>query len=271
MRQLVWLLLLANLGMLAWLLTQPEPQTARYRPVPVPPGIEPLVLLSERSVKTAGSKPAAADAAGAVSPDDQQASGSAGQASQGGALREAAGTESTAVAAQEIVTPEPEAAQEAEAAPEPRPEPVCQAVGPFMQEADAEAISQKLSATGYPSNLRTGEVRNPAGYWVYLPAMPRAEARRIVAELDDHGMTDYYIGKQNYISLGIFSGKEKAQVRLEQIKRLGFDPVLDRRFRTRTVYWVDIVQGEVPLLGSPIWSDIQAQHTEIRVQRISCE
>ncbi|MGD8673992.1 MAG: hypothetical protein PVH86_11765, partial [Thiogranum sp.] len=51
MRHLAWLLLLANVGMFVWILTQPEPQVPQYRPLPVPPGVEPLVLLSERAVK----------------------------------------------------------------------------------------------------------------------------------------------------------------------------------------------------------------------------
>lgn len=255
MRQLAWLLLLANLGMFAWLLTQPEPQITRYRPVPVPPGIEPLVLLSERST---GTDKAGADAHHAAPPAEQQV---------------AAVADAPDDAPESDTQPE---TVEADATPPveqlaPAPEPVCQTVGPFMKETDAKGISRKLAELGYQPSLRTGEVRIPAGYWVYMPSMRAAEARRIVAELDAHGMTDYYIGKQNYISLGIFSGKRKAQVRLEQVKALGFDAILDQRFRTTTVYWVDIREGETPLLGSAVWPDIQAQYAEVRVQRISCE
>lgn len=258
MRQLAWLLLLANLGMLAWLVTQPEPQPARYRPVPVPPGIEPLVLLSERSFNTT-------TANDQVAPETAASSGAQHDAE----VSEDADRVPSAEIGEERDADEPDITSVAQAAAVP--EPLCQAIGPFMQQADAEGVGQQLAALGYQPSLRTGEVRNPAGYWVYMPAMPAAEARRIVAELDAHGMTDYYIGKQNYISLGIFSGKKKAQMRLEQIEQLGFDAILDQRFRTRAVYWVDIRQGGVPLLVSEIWPQIQAQHTEIRVQRISCE
>lgn len=274
MRHLVWLLLLANLGMFVWLLTQPEPQHAQYRPVPVPPGIEPLVLVSERSAHRAGGKGAAAQAEPADTP--VETSDSAAAADQ---LAEAPAVVADVSALAEAPQEDKPADESAEHpggsdAGKPAavaPEPVCQAIGPFMKQADAGDINDRLAQLGYRPSLRSGEVRNPAGYWVYMPAMPAAEARRIVAELDKHGMTDYFVGKQNYISLGIFSGKSKAQLRLEQIESLGFDATLDQRFRTRTVYWIDLAQGDGTLLGSEAWSEIQAQHADIRVQSISCE
>ena len=58
---------------------------------------------------------------------------------------------------------------------------------------------------------------------------------------------------------------------LEQIKKLGYDAVLDQRYRTRVVYWLDIEEQGQPLLGSGVWEKILAQHTDIRVQRVSCE
>ena len=264
MRYLVWLLVLANLGMFVWVLTQPEPQPPSYRPAPVPPGVEPLVLLSERP---AGRRTNKADNAGGAAPegvqpeDDGQAAASPpAEVPQPQASAEAAVNEA-------VVETETDDSKQTDTPPEP----VCQAVGPFMNQTDAEAVSTQLAELGYQPNLRTAEVRNPAGYWVYMPAMPAAEARRIVAELDAKGMTDYYIGKQNYISLGIFSGKRKAQVRLDQIRSLGYDAVLDQRFRTRTAYWIDIVRGAEPLLATAAWQDILSQHADIRVQHISCE
>jgi hypothetical protein len=262
-RYLAWLLLLANLGMLVWLITQPEPQPVRYRPIPVPPGIEPLVLLSERPANTAV----------AVQEQNRPQVPRSPQETVPPAVSDVAAVDATK--AEEAGEPEADKVQgagtDAAAQPAAAVEPVCQAIGPFLKEADASAVGEQLSKQGYQPHLRTGEVRNPAGYWVYMPAMPAAEARRIVAELDAHGMTDYFIGNQNYISLGIFSGKTKARVRLKQIQALGFDAILDQRYRTSTVYWIDIEQGPLSLLGSDLWSEIQSQHMDIRVQRISCE
>ena len=147
----------------------------------------------------------------------------------------------------------------------------CQTVGPLLEKNDATKLAAQLSAQGYASHIRTGEVRNPSGYWVYMPAMPAAEAHRIVAELDAHGLSDYYIGKQNYISLGIFSRKDKAQRHLDEIRKLGFDAVLDQRYRTSDVYWLDVEKSDVPLAGSDVWAQIQRQYPDIQTQRVNCE
>jgi hypothetical protein len=266
-RHLAWLLLLANVGMFVWIFTQPEPQVPQYRPIPVPPGVEPLVLLSERTVKT-GAVPDAGTHEQHTAPTVQTAqsppdrAGEADSAAGGGA----AGTDGSAgdqsVGRGEVT---PDAGEEA------RQVSSCQTVGPLLERGDATTLAAQLAAQGYASHMRTGEVRNPSGYWVYMPAMPAAEAHRIVAELDAHGLSDYYIGKQNYISLGIFSRKDKAQRHLDEIRKLGFDAVLDRRYRTRDVYWLDVEQGTMPLLASEVWAQIRKQQPDIRVQRVSCE
>jgi hypothetical protein len=151
------------------------------------------------------------------------------------------------------------------------PEISCQTVGPLLLEYEASELEALLAEYGYDPHQREGEVREPSGYWVYMPAMPADEARGIVSRLDAHGMDDYFIGKQNHISLGIFSRRDKAQYRLDEVRALGIDAILDQRYRTRTVYWLDITERGAPLLGSPIWKNILQQHTDIRVQRVSCE
>ncbi len=244
MRYLAWLLLLANLGMLVWLLTQPEPPPQQFRAIPLPPGIEPLVLLSERAPRAATperrSEPA--DAVSSANPS-----------------------------ATNPPAPSSPATPTAEPSP-PAPAPTtCHAIGPFTEQADARSADAQLESGGYRTHSRVGEVRQPSGYWVYMPGMPAAQARRIVAELDANGMSDYFIGNQSYISLGIFSDKSKAQTRLEQIRQLGFDAVLDQRYRTRKVYWIDIDPAAQPLLVSAVWTQLQQRYPDIRVQRVSCD
>jgi len=246
-RYLAYLLLLANIGLFAWIYLQPPGSPPEYRPIPVPPGIESLVLLSERREhlkdKTASSVNSTETVEAATPP---------------------AGDETTGP--QSLVEADP-----AGVSAGVMPEPTCQAIGPLMRKEEALAISQRLQDHGYKPYLRDGEVREPSGYWVYMPAMPAAQARRIVSRLDANGMDDYFIGKQNHISLGIFSSKAKAQARLAQVRDLNIEAILDQRYRTRTVYWLDIVERAEPLLSTPLWNDIQQQHADIRVQKVSCE
>lgn len=248
MRFLAALLLLANVGLFAWIYTHPAQQPPEHRPVPVASGIAPLVLLAERRGQSPLEDSPTVELSSAETAPDQT---------------EAASTEA-------LITEEDtsDAAGEVPALPPGR---ICQTIGPFMNTADATDVAKRLEAQGFEARQRSGKEREPSGYWIYLPAMPAADARRIVSELDSKGMTDYYIGKQNYISLGIFRRKDQAQVRLEQVTALGYAAVLDRRYRTRTVHWLDIEEAGQPLLASSIWQQIQAQHTDITVQRVSCE
>jgi len=247
-RKLVYFLLFANLAYFVWHQYSPIEKPRDMKPVPLAPGIEPLVLLKERP----SAEPPVVVAA------------------------EQADEEPPPVAAVEAET---EIEAEAEAIPVveysapaiPQPERVCQTIGPLLDKNDAASISAQLYQQGYQPAVRGGEVREPSGYWVYMPAMPAGEARAIVNDLDANGMKDYFIGKRNHISLGIFSSKRKARARLKRIKTLGYDAQLDQRYRTRTVFWLDIEEKEQPLLGSEFWERIQAEHADIRVQRVSCE
>jgi cell division protein FtsN len=254
-------LLLANLGMLAWIVVQPEPQVVRYRPSPVPAGIEPLVLLSERDASAAiASGQAEPDAAATAEPEVPEAAVTAAQEP----------AAATSVAASETAR-EQEAASQVVQGAEDEPVPVCKTIGPLLTEADAHAIRAQLATQGFDSKVRAEEVRNPSGYWVFMPAMPAADARRVVAELDAHGLTDHYIGKQNYISLGIFSRKDKAQEHLDRLKALGFDAILDQRYRKQMVYWLDVVERDRPLLESRVWASVREHYPDIRSQRAGCE
>ncbi|MFQ5642176.1 MAG: hypothetical protein ACE5FQ_00590 [Thiogranum sp.] len=258
MRYLVYILVLANVTYFAWHQYAPAEKPREIRVAPMAPGVEPLVLLAERGESKL-------QAPAVVAPEAREA---VEEVRQPAAAAEAATEEAPVV---EYTVPDAEERQDAAVIPDPEPERVCQTIGPLLDKNDAAAISAQLSRQGYQPAVRGGEVREPAGYWVYLPAMPASEARAIVNDLDANGMKDYFIGKRNHISLGIFSSKRKAQARLNRIKTLGYNAVLDQRYRTRTVYWLDIEEKAQPLLGSGLWGVIQAQHADIRVQRVSCE
>lgn len=258
MRYLVYLLLVANLGYFAWHWYQPRPAPQAAHPVPLPPDVNQLVLLSER--------------AHAVAAQSDETQG------RGDEPRPASGKNAESVAAMEpVTTPEPQPDHETTPPVSAAPtvatpaERVCQTLGPFLKKPDVTSVFALLARNGYTVNVRDGDAREPAGYWVYLPAMQAREARRIVADLDAKGMKDYYIGKRNYISLGIFSERDKAEGRLQQVKQLGYEAILDQRFRTRDVYWLDVEQGDTALLGSEVWKQVQAGHADVRAQRVSCE
>jgi hypothetical protein len=259
-RFLVYFLLLANLAYFGWYQYSPRQKPAEIMPVLVPPGINQLVLLSERAVAESPAEPREVEVVKGPLESVEQLAVVAGQMDTKEVIEQTKGSD--AVTLEPEVEPEPASAA---------PEPVCHTVGPLTDTGDVTKISQKLSRYGFQPDVRGGKVREPAGYWVYMRAMPAAKARSIVADLDSQGMKDYFIGRKNHISLGIFSTEKKARKRLKRVKELGYDAELGQRYRNRAVYWLDVEAGESPLPGSPIWEEIQSQHTELRVEQVSCD
>ncbi len=250
MRYIVYLLIIANLGLFAWYQSAPPPHSSAHVSLVTHPSINRLMLLSERKGKDPVAETASVDSAGI--PDDVQA---------------ITPSDADVVPAEESLL----ADSESTSIPEVEIERVCQAVGPFLEQKDVTSVFELLATRGYVLNIRDGDVREPDGYWVYLPAASADRARTIVADLDRHGMKDYFIGKRNYISLGIFSGIDKARARQQTVKKLGYNAVLDPRYRMRDVFWLDVQPIAGSLLESELWEQIQTRHPDIRAQRISCE
>ncbi|MDT8386498.1 MAG: hypothetical protein RQ736_03230 [Thiogranum sp.] len=248
MRYIVYLLILGNLGLFAWYQSAPPVQPNARVSLATHPSINRLMLLSER--KDPVDETATVDSVAIL--DDVQA---------------VTPSEADGVPAEEPLF----ADNESTLIPEVENERVCQAVGPFLEQKDVASVFKLLATRGYILNIRDGDVREPDGYWVYLPAASADRARAIVADLDRHGMKDYFIGKRNYISLGIFSGIDKARARQHTVKKLGYNAILDSRYRMRDVFWLDVQPEKESLLDSELWVEIQTMHPDIRAQRISCE
>jgi len=116
---------------------------------------------------------------------------------------------------------------------------VCQTLGPFlardaMQEMEAKLVTMDLE----PQQRETAKQR-PIGYWVHLPEMERAEARRLAQILDDHNDKEYYLARDNVLSLGAFQDINRAKKRLKRVRKLGLDAQLETRYRTVAEYWLD--------------------------------
>lgn len=279
MKFLVYLLLLVNLGLFAWLYTHQD----SYRPAaPIaaafPPSVEPLVLLRERgnvepesppNLTAPGARPRA-DAPSAVdeappvadsaSPADVPVN-QAGQDTGDTEMEPAPDDALTSAGEQPTIEPEPP--------PElPR---ICQTIGPFSAREQADAFMSELAALEKTPVLRTAQIEEPSDYWVYLPTMPRAEARRTVEGLAAKGVKDYFLDRQNFISLGVFSDKRSAESRLHEMVALGYQPRLEPRFLTREVYWVDFEERGPEYISVEQWPNLLNARTDLRRQPVACE
>jgi hypothetical protein len=145
--------------------------------------------------------------------------------------------------------------------------PACQALGPFEIIDEVKAVTERLDKLGLQPRQRTAEVREENGFWVYLPSMERADALEITRKLDESGDSDYYIGRDNFISLGTFNGIERAEIRLQQVRKLGLDAILEARFKTHDTYWLEF---QADPSAKPELSAIMEQNPQLQLHELAC-
>jgi hypothetical protein len=265
MRYILYLLLVANLTFLGWNLVHSS-VTVANAPVlpPLPASVKRLVTLQENQRQSAatggtevsgGRTPAVSVAGRAGRP----APAVPGQRADGGSGPRQAAT-SPGDLLNMLTAAQPPGAGSPAALD-------CQALGPFAQEQDARSIASHLEQLGVPSSPRPTEVRAAGGYWVYLPSMTQEAAQEIARRLDDLGDRDYFIGRQHYISLGIFEDKARAEGRVEQMHKLGLDAVLKARYQTRRTWWLELSGTS---RASQAVNGILASHPGLLLQDRTC-
>ncbi len=143
----------------------------------------------------------------------------------------------------------------------------CQTIGPFLAEDELEAVAKELGQQGQEVKRRTAEVQKPNGFWVYLPAMEREQVLQAVKTLEENRDRDYYVGKSNFLSLGIFNEISRAEARLEETRGLGFDPVLEARYERSSQYWLDI-DAQMP--AADVLDAILQDHPGLELKAVAC-
>ncbi|MEE8442039.1 MAG: TCP-1/cpn60 chaperonin family protein, partial [Spirochaetia bacterium] len=93
----------------------------------------------------------------------------------------------------------------------------CQTIGPFLTQDTLAAAKKALRALSLDMEERNSQIREQIDYWVYLPSMEREAALRAIRVLDQNKVKDYFIGKQNLISLGTFADKDRAEKHRETL------------------------------------------------------
>ncbi len=125
----------------------------------------------------------------------------------------------------------------------------CLSLGPFSDERELAEARARLQAQGLDGEVRHAPGRIWVGYWIFLPATEtREEAVGRVEALRERGVRDLYIEpageRENAVSLGVFSERDRAQRRYREIRELGFQPQIARRTREGTVFWLDFESAE---------------------------
>jgi cell division septation protein DedD len=266
MRNLFFVLVLANLGLAAWhsWYAQP-PRLAHSGDADLPK----LTLVSEVPAEIANRREANAGAPSVHLPSDEAT------AAQGDAAP--AGQTTLAHEPEALTSPPADRPASSPSAPASSPAPPraiapaaatqCTTVGPFRELAQAATAAATLRTAGYQPTQRVAEGDVWIGYWVYIDAIPtEAEANAILAKVRAEGITDSYVipnsDSGNLVSLGVFSEISGVTRRREQVRSLGYDPKVVDRTRRATVYWVDV------LLAPDQTLDFDSLQTPGRIQRL---
>jgi hypothetical protein len=89
----------------------------------------------------------------------------------------------------------------------------------------------------------------------------------VVKLLDEANDREYFVGRDNVISLGAFEEMSRAEVRLKSARKLGLDPLLEPTYETRSVYWLDL---EIANSGEAELAIIIKEFPDIQIRAAAC-
>jgi hypothetical protein len=236
-RALFLMLLLANLGLFAWVRWYVQP--GEKAPVPAPAlTAKPLQLMSELT-------PAEKKALAAQAP--------------------------AAATAPMLVTAAPAPAT---AAPSAQGQ-TCASYGPFPSADAAGQALTRLKAAGLTGAQHLVPGKAKLGYWVYLPPFgSRREADAAANLLRKRGVKDIYVvadeANRNAISLGVFSQKDGAEQRQKEIRKMGYRPQMAERFRDEPRYWLNAQGPEAALPAADVFKDLGDEAAPVGKATTAC-
>ena len=282
MRWLFLLLLVLNIGYVAWELERERPQHVHTTALPI--GVERIVLLRELESGTAEKQDIAQPA---TTPGTQQAQikpskddSAQPQQAEAGQTR----TTPTQVAVVADVSADLETMAESQGsahsdAPADRPEvtpedkpavDLCYTLGPFSEMQTLRLVTREIKDYVVEASFRSREEQEQTMFRVFLkPVGSKQEAKALIEELVSKNIRDYFIitdgPNKNGISLGYFSNKGRAYGHADRVRKLGFDVIVEPVFRTYTIYWLDYRIKS----GNEIPQQIFDDHLENSAQRLS--
>jgi hypothetical protein len=133
----------------------------------------------------------------------------------------------------------------------------CVSVGPYADQAQADAAAAALQRMGFAARLRTATDEVRVGAWVrVIDLATPADASNAQVALQAAGLAGATVVPDdvslNVVSVGVYADPQRAAEVADSVTRAGFKPQLSDRLRTMDVFWLDVdrqANGGIPELG----------------------
>lgn len=149
----------------------------------------------------------------------------------------------------------------------------CLVLGP-IPEADVIPLKAGLQNVGVALAYWTQEREEISGYWVYLPPFAnRQQAQQKLNELQALGVDSFVFETNdlaNGISLGMFSNSANADLRKDQLFRMGFRPKVRAATKQVVEHWLAFGLESGSKLAQRFWDDLHKMTTKPEVQEKAC-
>jgi hypothetical protein len=147
-------------------------------------------------------------------------------------------------------------------------------VGAFAESVAAEGFVEYLQALEVGASVRELEVPDGSGFWVYLrPEISKQEALRRLYELQAKQVDSYIIPRgelANGISLGMFTRKELALQRQNELDGLGYRAEILEIERSLREIWVVMPLSEAEKLAASLWQELLTRHSGLEKRQNLC-
>jgi len=132
---------------------------------------------------------------------------------------------------------------------EGRSGPRCATLGPFLSQAGVQRAAASPLAAAYRPRVHSADAPGPSSYWVVISTKTLQDANKIGMRLRAAGVADLVImppevnSTESFVSLGIYSDRERADRRVQDLKRYAVSPKIVEQPHTVTTWWMDLELG----------------------------
>ena len=121
---------------------------------------------------------------------------------------------------------------------------LCVSFGPFAEKGQADELSNWLQENEIQTKQRGEGGKQDQYFWIYLSASESEdEAMTAIEDLKGKGVKDFKLinkgSLQNAISLGLFSTQSAVNKRLNELKNIGYQPIIVPYHQNQSIIWVD--------------------------------